>query len=96
VAKVKDVSQLSDKDKAKAEALKRGAGPMNRAIATLRVLVLKGGSCTHDDVARDTQRVKGNELRALRIAGLVTADDSEPAPLYTITGQGRDFLQRHG
>jgi hypothetical protein len=94
VAKVEDVSELSDRDKAKAAALKRGSRPINMAIATLRVLRARG-SCIYDDIARDTNRAKGNELRALRIAGFVTADGSEPAPNYTITDEGLAFLRNY-
>ena len=95
MAKVKDVSELSDRDKETAAELKRGKGPMKRGIATLRAMLARGGSCTHDDIAKITNRTKGNELRALRIAGFVSADDTHDAPVYTVTREGREFLKRH-
>lgn len=95
MAKVKHVSELSDRDKETAAEIKRGEGPMKRVIATLRAMLARGGSCTHDDIAKITNRMKGNELRALRIAGYVSTHDAHDAPVYSVTREGRDFLKRH-
>jgi len=94
MAKVKDVSEFAESVREEAEAIQRGAGPIKRAIATLGVLVAHG-PCTHDVIARQTGKTKGNRLRPLRLLGYVDADDSQPAPVYSLTPEGRAFLQRH-